>query len=39
MKKNYYIRSGSIAEFMLNISPFVLFILVASVCAALTGTH
>ena len=36
--KRYYIRSGSIADHVLSASPFILFVLIASVCAAITGT-
>lgn len=37
--KRYRIREGSIIDVMLTASPFLLFVLVASICTALTGTH
>lgn len=36
--KRYRIREGSIAEYVICALPFVTFILVASICHALTGT-
>lgn len=36
--KRYKIREGSIAYYALGASPFVLFVLIASICSAITGT-
>lgn len=38
MTKRYRIREGSIAHYALTASPFILFVLVASICTAITGT-
>lgn len=38
MKKSYRIREGSIAHYVIGFLPFMVFILVASICTAITGT-
>lgn len=36
--KKYKIRDGSIADYVISAGPLILFILIASVCTAITGT-
>ncbi len=36
--KRYRIREGSIADYVICSSPFIVYILIASICHALTGT-
>lgn len=38
MTKRYRIREGSIAHYAVTASPFILFVLIASICTAVTGT-
>lgn len=38
MIRKYRIREGSVADYVLSASPFILLILVASICSAITGT-
>lgn len=37
--KRYRIREGSIADYVICGAPFIAFILVASICTAITGTY
>ena len=37
--KRYRIREGSIAHYFIGLSPFIVFVLIASICTAITGTY
>lgn len=37
--KKYRVREGSIAHYVIGFAPFVVLILIASICTAITGTY